>query len=156
MGYSIGQAAEKMGLTAHTLRYYEKEGLLPFVKKNGSGQRVFTDTDIDWLAIVECLKGTGMSLKDIKKYIDWCLEGEATLEKRLEMFRRQKEKLQEQMDNLNRHMEKINYKIAYYTEIINNGSEGLFERNKELAREKERLFGTEAFPVYRKDKKKVA
>ena len=69
MGYSIGQVAKKTGLTAHTLRYYEKEGLLPFVQKSGSGLRVFSDNDLDWLAMIECLKETGMSLKGIKQYI---------------------------------------------------------------------------------------
>ena len=64
MRYSIGQVAQKMGLTAHTLRYYDKEGLLPFVKKNSSGLRMFSDEDIDWLVVIECLKGTGMQLKD--------------------------------------------------------------------------------------------
>ncbi len=141
MGYTIGQVAKKMGLTAHTLRYYEKEGLLPFIKKNGSGLRVFSDNDIGWLELIECLKGTGMSLKGIKQYIDWYIEGDSTLEKRLEMFKQQKVNLEEQMLQLQRHMEKINYKIAYYSEIIANGSEGVFERNKELAKERERLYG---------------
>ena len=100
MGYSIGQAAKKMGLTTHTLRYYDKEGLLPFVKKSGSGLRVFSDEDMEWLVVIECLKGTGMSLKNIKQYIDWCLEGDATIDKRLEMFKRQKNKLEEQMAEL--------------------------------------------------------
>ena len=143
MGYRIGQVAKKMGLTAHTLRYYEKEGLLPFIKKNGSGLRVFSDNDIGWLELIECLKGTGMSLKGIKQYIDWYIEGDSTLEKRLEMFKQQKINLEEQMLQLQKHMEKINYKIAYYSEIITNGSEGVFERNKELAEERERLYGTD-------------
>ncbi len=143
MGYTIGQVAKKMGLTAHTLRYYEKEGLLPFIKKNGSGLRVFSDNDIGWLELIECLKGTGMSLKGIKQYIDWYIEGDSTLEKRLEMFKQQKVNLEEQMLQLQKHMEKINYKIAYYSEIIANGSEGVFERNKELAKERERLYGTD-------------
>ena len=121
MGYTIGQVAKKMGLTAHTLRYYEKEGLLPFIKKNGSGLRVFSDNDIGWLELIECLKGTGMSLKGIKQYIDWYIEGDSTLEKRLEMFKQQKINLEEQMLQLQKHMEKINYKIAYYSEIIANG-----------------------------------
>lgn len=56
MGYSIGQVARKTGLTTHTLRYYEKEGLLPFVRKNSSGLRVFSDNDLGWLAMIECLK----------------------------------------------------------------------------------------------------
>ncbi len=143
MGYTIGQVAKKMGLTAHTLRYYEKEGLLPFIKKNGSGLRIFSDNDIGWLELIECLKGTGMSLKGIKQYIDWYIEGDSTLEKRLEMFKQQKVNLEEQMLQLQKHMEKINYKIAYYSEIIANGSEGVFERNKELAKERERLYGTD-------------
>lgn len=143
MGYTIGQVAKKMGLTAHTLRYYEKEGLLPFIKKNSSGLRIFSDNDIGWLELIECLKGTGMSLKGIKQYIDWYIEGDSTLEKRLEMFKQQKVNLEEQMLQLQKHMEKINYKIAYYSEIIANGSEGVFERNKELAKERERLYGTD-------------
>ena len=141
MEYSIGQAAKKMGLTVHTLRYYDKEGLLPFVKKSASGLRVFSEEDIDWLVIIECLKGTGMHLKDIKQYIDWCREGNATLGKRLEMFKRQKAKIEEQMAQLQRHMEKINYKIAYYTEAVAFGSIDILKRNRCLAAEKERIFG---------------
>lgn len=142
MDYSIGQAAKKMGLTAHTLRYYEKEGLLPFVKKTSSGLRIFSEEDIGWLQMIECLKGTGMPLKGIKQYIDWFIEGDSTLQKRLDMFKQQKIKIEEQMRELKKHMEKINYKIAYYTEMVENGSDGVFERNKELAKERARLFGT--------------
>jgi len=141
MGYSIGQVAEKMGMTTHTLRYYEKEGLLPFVRKSGSGLRIFSDSDVEWLALIECLKGTGMSLKDIKQYIDWFLEGDSTLEKRLNMFVCQKQKVEAQMQQLQKHMEKINYKIAYYTEIIKGGSDGVFERNPQLAEEHKRIYG---------------
>ena len=142
MDYSIGQAAKKMGLTAHTLRYYEKEGLLPFVKKTSPGLRIFSEEDIGWLQMIECLKGTGMPLKGIKQYIDWFIEGDSTLQKRLDMFKQQKIKIEEQMRELKKHMEKINYKIAYYTEMVENGSDGVFERNKELAKERARLFGT--------------
>ena len=67
MRYSIGQVAKISGLTAHTLRFYEKEGLLPFVQKTSSGLRVFSDNDIGWLEMIECLKGVGMPLKDIKQ-----------------------------------------------------------------------------------------
>ena len=140
MPYTIGQAAEKMGLTAHTLRYYDKEGLLPFVAKASSGQRVFAETDIEWLVMIECLKGTGMTLKDIKQYIDWYIEGDTTLEKRLEMFKNQKVKLEEQMAQLQKHLEKINFKIKYYTDAVANGNTNVYERNKNLAAEKERIF----------------
>lgn len=141
MGYSIGQVAKKTGLTAHTLRYYEKEGLLPFVKKNSSGLRVFSETDIGWLVMIECLKGTGMPLKGIKQYIDWFIEGDSTLEKRLQMFKEQKQKLQEQMAQLQKHMEKINYKIHLYEEAVKRGGLDKAATNKALAEEKKRIFG---------------
>lgn len=142
MGYSIGQVAKKTGLTAHTLRYYEKEGLLPFVKKSGSGLRVFSEEDIGWLVMIECLKGTGMTLKGIKQYIDWYIEGDSTLQNRLEMFKAQKVKLDEQMAQLQKHMEKIAYKIKYYEEAVKKGSIDKVAANKYLAAEKERIFGS--------------
>ena len=70
MRYSIGQVAKISGLTAHTLRFYEKEGLLPFVQKTSSGLRVFSDNDIGWLQLLECLQGVGMPLPDINQYLD--------------------------------------------------------------------------------------
>ncbi len=144
MNYSIGQAADKMGLTAHTLRYYEKEGLLPFVKKSGSGLRVFTDSDLGWLVMIECLKGTGMTLKGIKQYIDWYREGDSTLQNRLDMFKAQKVKLEEQMALLQKHMEKIAYKIELYEEAVKRGSLDKASADKRLAEEKERIFGSPA------------
>lgn len=141
MRYTIGQVAKKLGLTAHTLRYYDKEGLLPFVKKGSSGARVFEDDDLDWLLILECLKATGMHLKDIKKYMDLCLAGDSTLQERMNMFVRQKKRIEEQMQQLNKYMEKIDFKIAYYTEAVKNGSTDIYKKNKYLAQERERIFG---------------
>ncbi len=140
MRYSIGQVAQKIGLTTHTLRYYDKEGLLPFVRKNSAGLRVFSEEDLDWLVIIECLKGTGMQLKDIKQYIDWCQEGDKTISQRLEMFKRQKQKLEEQQKLLRQYMEKIDYKIAYYSEAAQKGNISEAQKNQCLAAEKERLF----------------
>lgn len=141
MGYTIGQAAEKMGLTAHTLRYYDKEGLLPFVQKSASGLRVFSDSDIEWLVMIECLKSTGLQLKDIKQYIDWYREGDSTLDKRLELLKQQKKKVDEQMEQLKKHKEKLDFKIAFYNDAIANGSTDVLLRNKYLAQEKKRIFG---------------
>lgn len=143
MGYTIGQVAEKMGLTAHTLRYYDKEGLLPFVKKSASGLRVFSDSDIEWLVIIECLKSTGLQIKDIKQYIDWYREGDSTLGKRLELLKQQQKKVEEQMELLKKHKEKLDFKIAFYNDAIANGTAaGVLERNKLLAEEKKRIFAS--------------
>lgn len=113
---------QKTGLSVHTLRYYEKEGLLPFVRKNSSGLRVFSDSDLGWLELIECLKATGLHLKGIKQYIDWYIEGDSTLQLRLDMFRQQKIRIEEQMAELQKHMNKINYKIELYTKAVAAGT----------------------------------
>ena len=63
-GFNIGEVVKQTGLSAHTLRYYEKEGLLPFVTKNSSGIRVYTTTDLRWLSMIECLKDSGLQIKE--------------------------------------------------------------------------------------------
>lgn len=141
MSYSIGQVAKMMGVTTHTLRYYEKEGLLPFVRKSGSGLRVFADTDLGWLAMIECLKETGMPLKGIKQYIDWYQEGDATLQQRLDMFLAQKQKVEEQIALYRKHLDKINYKISLYEEAVRQGSWDKAMEARKLNEEKERRFG---------------
>lgn len=118
MYYSIGQVAAKTGLTVHTLRYYEKEGLLPFVRKSSSGLRMFSDNDLGWLSIIECLKKTGMPLKGIKQYIDWFREGDSTLPQRLEMFKQQQLKVLAQIEQFQKYLQKIDYKVKLYEEAV--------------------------------------
>ena len=122
MYYSIGQVAAKTGLTVHTLRYYEKEGLLPFVRKSSSGLRMFSDNDLGWLSIIECLKKTGMPLKGIKQYIDWFREGDSTLPQRLEMFKQQQLKVLAQIEQIQKYLQKIDYKVKLYEEAVKLGS----------------------------------
>ncbi len=116
--YTIGKTAEKAGLTVHTLRYYEKEGLLPFVERTESGLRSFAVEDLEWLNLINCLKNTGMPIKQIKQFIDLCTEGDCTLEKRLEIFETQKENLLSQMEKLAGYMKTIEHKIEYYEKAI--------------------------------------
>lgn len=122
MYYSIGKVAAKTGLTVHTLRYYEKEGLLPFVRKSSSGLRMFSDNDLSWLSLIECLKETGMSLKGIKQYIDWFREGDSTLPQRLEMFKQQQLKVLAQIEQFQKYLQKIDYKVRLYEEAVKLGS----------------------------------
>ena len=67
MVYTVGEMAKKIGVAPSTLRYYDKEGLLPFVERSGGGMRMFMDSDLDWLRIIECLKRTGMPIKEIRQ-----------------------------------------------------------------------------------------
>lgn len=141
MNLKIGQIADKMGLTAHTLRYYDKEGLLPSMHKNSAGRRMFTDQDVEWLLIIECLKGCGMTLKDIRAYIGMCLEGDQTIAQRLEMFKKQKEHLFKQQEQLADFMQKIDFKIAFYTEALKKGGIDAAQHNQYLAERKKQIFG---------------
>jgi DNA-binding transcriptional MerR regulator len=119
MNYTIKQAAERFHLTVHTLRYYEKEGLLPFICRDKSGNRVFTDSDFEWLALICCLKNTGMPVKQIGTYVQRCMAGDGSLEQRRQMLVEHRQAVIEQIDELNRNLEAINHKIEYYNTQCN-------------------------------------
>lgn len=136
MVYTISQVAEKSGLTAHTLRYYDKEGLLPFIDRSSSGVRKFKDEDFEWLAIITCLKDTGMQVKDIKTFIDWCLQGDETVENRLNLFKAQKEKVEAQIKELKKHLKKIDYKIWYYQTAKDAGTLDVHKKDLKDLKEK--------------------
>lgn len=116
MGYTIGQAAKKVGLSVYTLRYYEKEGLLPFVDRTASGIRSYKDSDFDWLGMIGCLKNTGMNIHEIRDFVTWCMEGDATLPTRIRLFYSQKRAVKERIREFEGYLEKIDHKIAYYTQ----------------------------------------
>ncbi|MBQ8660419.1 MAG: MerR family transcriptional regulator [Alphaproteobacteria bacterium] len=111
MSYTIGQVAKIMGLTTHTLRFYDKEGLLPNVGKTTSGIRKFSDADLNWLIMIDCLKSSGLQLKDIKHYIELLKEGDKSLKERAMIFYNQKIKCQQEINNLKQTMKKIDFKI---------------------------------------------
>ena len=114
MVYTVGEMAKQLGVAPSTLRYYDKEGLLPFVERSSGGIRMFRDADIEWLQVIGCMKKAGMSIKDIRQYIEMALEGDDTIDLRLSMFRHQREVLKEHMEELRRTMEMVEYKCWYY------------------------------------------
>lgn len=122
MSYTISQVAQMMGVTPSTLRYYDKEGLLPNAKRV-NGIRVFEDTDFPWLRILNCLKGTGMPIRQIKKYVDLCAEGDATLEQRYAIIKEQRQHVLDQIEQLNFYLKELDYKDWYYQEAIKAGTE---------------------------------
>lgn len=126
---TISKIAKESGISAHTLRYYDKEGLLPFIERSTGGVRIFKGTDIEWLSLITCLKDTGMSIKQIKSFIDLCLDGDNSLKQRYNIFIEQKRKLKEQISLLNKHMEKINNKIWYYKTALDAGTEKVNTKN---------------------------
>lgn len=117
MTYSIKQVAEKFHLTTHTLRYYDKEGLLPSVKRTESGMRRFDEEDIEWLGLVCCLKNTGMSIKEIKQFIEWCMQGDDTVPQRLDLLCQHRKHVVEEISQLEQNLKKIDWKINYYSSL---------------------------------------
>lgn len=128
--YSISEVAHELNLTVYTLRYYDKEGLLPFVERTDSGIRRFKESDIEALRVIECLKSTGMPIKEIKKFIDWCSEGDFTLQERYDMFMERKASVVAQMEELKKTMELIEHKCSYYQEALDAGTEDIHKNNK--------------------------
>lgn len=114
MIYTVGEMAKSLGVPSSTLRYYDKEGLLPFVERSSSGIRVFHEKDYECLQIISCLKKTGMSIKDIRKYIILAMEGDKTIDERLELFKNQRKALEAQIAELQRAMNVLNFKCWYY------------------------------------------
>lgn len=114
MMYTVGEMAKLLGVPASTLRYYDKEGLLPFVERSPGGMRMFQEKDYEWLQTIECMKKTGMSLRDIRTYIDMSMQGDATIEPRLKLLLRQREAVQAQMADLKKTLDILDFKCWYY------------------------------------------
>ncbi|RAV19691.1 MerR family transcriptional regulator [Paenibacillus contaminans] len=114
MIYTINQVADLFSLPAHTLRYYDKEGLLPFISRDKNGNRLFNELDLNWVALICCLKNTGMPIKEIKQYSDWCKEGIQRLDERKGMLISHREQVLKQIENLKKNLELIDSKIATY------------------------------------------
>lgn len=120
--YTIGQVAEMFDLPISTLRYYDKEGLFPHMQRT-SGIRKFSDTEIEALHVIDCLKKSGMEIKDIKQFMQWCTEGPSTYQNRKELFEAQQKVLETQMHELEKNMAMIKFKCWYYDKAIADGNE---------------------------------
>lgn len=114
MLYTIGEMAKQLGVATSTLRYYDKEGLLPFMERSEGGMRVFRESDYEFLKIIHCLKATGMQIKDIREFITLVMQGNETIDARLELFQKRKVEVEKQMAELQETLDTINFKCWYY------------------------------------------
>ncbi|MDO5115660.1 MAG: MerR family transcriptional regulator [Synergistaceae bacterium] len=122
MSYTVGEMAKKLGVAPSTLRYYDKEGLLPSIERSEGGARLFRDSDYGLLKIIECLKATGMQLKDIREFVKLTLEGDGSIEARLRLFQSQKAVVEAQMRRLQETLDIVNYKCWYYETAREHGT----------------------------------
>ena len=116
--YSIQEVSEKTGLTAHTLRYYEKEGLIESVGRTRGGFRQYTDEDLERLGLVCCLKNTGMSVREIARFVRLTSEGEHTLAERVALLRNHRDQVIARMAEMQQHLDKVNWKLEYFSEKL--------------------------------------
>ncbi len=130
--YTIGQISSMFHIPVSTLRYYDKEGLFPDMQRR-SGIRAFSEKEVDALHMIECLKKTGMEIRDIKEFMHWCQQGPATYEKRRDMLLQQKEAVEAEIRRMNQVLDMVTYKCWYYEQAIADGNE---ERLKSMTPDK--------------------
>lgn len=120
MGLSIKQASERLGIPPHTIRYYEKVGLLPFIQRDKHGNRIFEQNDLEWINLMTCFRVTGMPVADLKHIVDLALQGESTIAERKSILEKHKQALEKQREELDRAFEAVNYKLTKY-DLIQKG-----------------------------------
>ncbi|MET9961629.1 MerR family transcriptional regulator [Streptomyces sp. NPDC006326] len=113
--YTISEVEARTGLSQHTLRWYERIGLMPHVDRSHSGQRRFTDDDLGWLAFVGKLRTTGMSVADMVRYAELVREGEHTVDQRRELLEQTRREVRARITELNDALAVLDFKIDLYT-----------------------------------------
>lgn len=118
--YTVKEISKLINMSEHTIRYYTDIGLVPSLKRDKSGKRLFDERSKNWLVGIRNLRGSGMSIQAVKDYVDLCLQGESTLETRYEIILDQKNKLEEQLREMNERYKYIQHKVQWYQDIMNN------------------------------------
>lgn len=114
MLYTVGEMARETGIPASTLRYYDKEGLLPFVERTGGGLRMFSDADREALTVIECLKRSGLSIREIREFMGMVERGDGSLGERKALFEARRDAVKAEIAQLERTLSVLEYKCWYY------------------------------------------
>lgn len=115
---TIQEAAETTGLSTHTLRYYERIGLIHPIDREENTRRCYTAEDIGWIDFLMKLRATGMSIRDMQKYAELQRQGDETLPQRLEMLKALRDQVERRIDELQDHLKLVDYKIEVYGQIV--------------------------------------
>lgn len=120
--YTIGQVSKIFNIPISTLRYYDKEGLFPKIERT-SGIRQFTEVEMEAIRVIECLKKSGLEIKDIKQFMQWCVQGSETYSQRKELFLKQKKNIEDEIKKLTEALDMIKFKCWYYEQAEKDGNE---------------------------------
>jgi len=125
--YTIGQVSEMFHLPVSTLRYYDKEGLFPDIERT-SGIRQFSEKQLEALRVIDCLKKSGLEIKDIKQFMAWCAQGSSTYPQRHSLFLHQKEAIKKEIASMQKTLALIEFKCWYYEQAMKDGGEALIRK----------------------------
>lgn len=134
MAYTIIQVAQKTDVSPHTLRFWAKKGLLPFVERDNNGVKYFSERDIEWVRWINWFRKTNMSVEDIRKYVLLALKGDVTARERMEMLQRQQRALLSEIEELKEVASKLDFKLDYYAKLIANGQDAMNPNSKEYVK----------------------
>ena len=123
MNYTIKKVSEMTGLSIPTIRYYDKEGLLPELQRKESGYRVFSDQDLDAIDLIECFKESGLTIREIRHFMSLVRRGDVTLEERLAIFQTHITRLEEKLAAVQNALEHSRRTLAFYEIAAKTGSE---------------------------------
>lgn len=122
---TITEVSKKYGLSADTLRYYERIGLIPPVNRNKSGIRNYTEEDCNWVNFIKCMRGAGLSIEVLIEYVTMFREGDSTIKARKELLIAQREDLMKRIEEMREVLKRLDYKIDKYEEKIIKCEKGL-------------------------------
>ncbi len=114
LGLTVGETAEKVGLSVHTLRWYEQEGLIAPIGRDTAGRRRYSPDDLDWLQLLTRLRATGMPVREMRRYAELVRSGAGTYGERLRLFEEHRQRVLERIAELQRDLATVNRKIEYY------------------------------------------
>lgn len=120
--YTIGQVAKQVNMPVSTLRYYDNEGLFPHLVRS-SGIRKFSENEIEALHMIECLKRSGLEIKEIKNFMELCAQGSSTYPQRYELFVKQRQAVEQEMQQLQKTLDMLRFKCWYYEQALKDGNE---------------------------------
>lgn len=121
--YSMKETCEKVGMSYETLKYYCNEGLIPNVKRDRNNYRIFDDNNISWITSLSCLKNCGMSISEMKEYLNLCLQGESTIPQRKEILAIKKQDLIKKQEELQKSIDFIDWKQNFYDNVLDGKTE---------------------------------
>lgn len=116
--FTVKQISDKFNLSVHTVRYYDDQGLFPEVTRDDHGTRLFSEENMEWISLVICLRNTGMSIADIRHYIDLCTEGDTTIAERYQIILEQKKRVETELQEMQKRLNVLHCKEQHYERLL--------------------------------------